>query len=118
MALFDPATIASAAARTFTKVPDATLGGQSVPTFRRADFKLRWMATRLHTFVFVVDLPALFPDDAVTALAESARDYARIHKEGLLRGLQTGTAAMPILIRNRWPASALQWAREPQPLRF
>jgi hypothetical protein len=109
-------TIAEAAGRICRPVEPALLGGTERPTFRRADFRLRWMATRLHTFVFVIDLSAAAAVDVV-ALAEESRAWARDHKGGLPSGMQTGSAAMPILVVRK-VGHLRDWAESPQPLKW
>jgi hypothetical protein len=94
----------------------AVLGGTSYPTFRRVDFRWRWFGSRLHTFVFVVELPQASLAQVV-AIAEAARAWAREHKGGLPRGFQTGAAAVPVFIVP--DVGALRaWAESPQSLQF
>jgi hypothetical protein len=65
----------------------------------RSEFRLRWMATKLHALVVVVPLPEVTAE-AVGVVTEQAVDYAKRTK-GQLRGLQTGVAALPVLVSSR-----------------
>jgi hypothetical protein len=89
--------ILEAAEQVGARTDDAILRGNRCPTFRRSDFRLRWLATRMHTFVFVVDLSTA-AHVSIPVLADEARDWARDHKGGLPAGLQTGSTAMPVFI--------------------
>jgi hypothetical protein len=87
-----------------------TWDGATVLVARRADFRLRWMASRLHLFVIASTAPEVTLDGIEQFMA-TATQYARDHKGGLPAGLQTGVAVMPALISDRVePAAA--WAME------
>jgi hypothetical protein len=101
-----------AAARLGERTEDARLAGDVFPTFRRSDFKLRWFATRMHTFLFVIDL-SMRPGQDLPALANEARTWARQHKGGRPAGMQTGSTAMPIFITPD-AAQVAAWAGAPQ----
>jgi hypothetical protein len=62
----------------------------------RAQFKLRWFATKLHALTVVVAVPAATLD-VVTDVTQQSIDYAKQAK-GNLRGLQTGVAALPVVV--------------------
>jgi hypothetical protein len=72
------------------------VGGREALVGRRADFRLKWFATRLHTFVLVFALgPESGPPEATVA---AAQQYAKDHKRGLPPGLQTAVAAVPVFL--------------------
>jgi hypothetical protein len=62
----------------------------------RAQFKLKWFATKLHAFTVVVPVPAATLD-VLTDATQQSLDYAKQTK-GKLRGFQTGVAALPVLV--------------------
>jgi hypothetical protein len=92
---------------------EATVGGRTALVGRRSDFRWRWVATRLHTFVFVFAEPEL---DEATAedLTSAAQDYAIKRKGGLPRGFQTGIAAVPVFISES-AASTAWFEQKPKP---
>jgi hypothetical protein len=91
----------------------ASVGEHDVLVARRSDFRLRWLATRVHTFIVVFSVDELNPDRAAE-LTRAAQDYAIEHKGGVPRGLQTGTATIPIfLCANADDATASWFARGP-----
>jgi len=109
-------SVMRAAAQVGTRTEDAVLGGRPCPTFRRSDFRVAWVATRMHTFIYVLDLTAgshVPPPD----LAQEARVWARDHKGGLPGGMQTGSTAMPVFIVPE-VNSARAWAESRQPAMF
>jgi hypothetical protein len=105
-----------AAGRIAVRTNDAVIGEDRCPTFQRSDFRWRWAATNLHTFVFVIQLSAAI-DRSAPALAEQARQWARRNKGGMPHGVQTGSVAMPILIVPG-VRELRAWAEAPQRLRF
>jgi hypothetical protein len=104
--------------RSFTRTPDATIDGRPRPTYRRSDFRISWFATRVHTFAFVVEMDAIPSVAALTSVGKQARQHAIAAKGGLPRGLQTGSAAMPIVVVPEVTDEIARWASEPQPLEF
>ncbi|HET6951491.1 MAG TPA: hypothetical protein VFI47_14005 [Acidimicrobiales bacterium] len=59
-------------------------------------FRLRWMATKLHVFTVVVPVSRATAETLREATEQSI-DYAKQTK-GSLRGLQTGVAALPVVV--------------------
>jgi hypothetical protein len=100
----------------FQPTESAALSGSLYPTFRRSDFRWRWGAIRLHTFVFVVE-PLTSTAWKVAAIAEDSRVWARDHKGGLPGGFQTGAVAVPIFIVPDL-SELRSWASGPQSKRF
>jgi hypothetical protein len=83
----------------------------------RSDFKVQWMATRMHLFT----VAAIVPEVTVAGLeqfTDFALDLAVKRKTGLPRGLQTGIAVFPALISDRVEPAALQRASRWQQARF
>ena len=83
----------------------------------RTDFRLQWMATRMHLFT----VAAVVPEVTVGALeefADFAIDTALARKKGLPRGLQTGIGVFPALISDRVDPAAVQRAMKWQKMRF
>lgn len=84
---------------------------------RRADFKLRWMGTRLHLFTIAAIVPFV-DSDALSAFTDYALQAAIERKGGLVRGAQTGVAVFPTLISDRVEPSAARQAARSQALRW
>lgn len=83
----------------------------------RSDFKLQWMATRMHVFT----IAAVVPEVTVPVLdqfTEFALKTAIDRKKGLMRGLQTGIAVFPALISERADPTALERAARRQKVKF
>lgn len=111
------AELDSALRERFTKVPQPGSTGWDALLYRRADFKMRWMATQLHTMAYLVDARSVAPE-SIPALADDVRRHAKENKGGLPGGFQTGVAAMPVLVVNSVPPQLASWAREPQKLKW
>ena len=97
----------------------ARFESRDVVVARRSQFKVRWMFSRLHTFVFVID----FGDEDVTAatlthLVDLARGYAIKKKGGLPRGLQSGTAAIVVALSRAPSPALLAWSSRNAARRF
>jgi hypothetical protein len=113
--------IGRALARHGYDVAADTVDGLPVVVGRRSDFRLRWMAVRLHTFVVV----ARFRTDLVPPASpvlerflDASCAYAAAHKGGLPRGLQTGTAAVAVAVVDDGDDGARAWADHPHGRRF
>lgn len=91
--------------------------GRQLLVARRADFRLRWMATRLHLFTLASVVPVVSPAE-IEAFTAWAQDYAIGQKGGLPRGAQTGVAVFPTLISEAVDPQAARWAAAKQRLRF
>ena len=83
--------------------------GGRVLVGRRADFRIQWVATRLHLFTIAAVAPELSVP-AIQDFTRSAQQYAKEHKGGLPPGLQTGIALFPCLISEWVDPAALAWA--------
>ncbi|WP_197946194.1 levansucrase [Phytohabitans suffuscus] len=82
----------------------------------RADFRLRWMATKLHLLTVVAPAAAVTQGDLET-FTNTAFDYAQAQK-GQFRGLQSGVAVFPGLVGTHVDPAALAWAGRRQLVRF
>ncbi len=91
--------------------------GEFAVVGRRSDFRWEWFATRLHTFVLVFHITELTTDTA-EAFTAQAQSYAITHKGGLPRGLQTGTAAIPVLLAGRLQRGISDWVERRPKHRF
>jgi hypothetical protein len=75
----------------------------------RGQFKLAWMATKLHLFTVVVAVPQATASLLYTLTSESAQ-YAKSTK-GALRGLQSGVAVIPALVSYDVQPDAREYAQ-------
>jgi hypothetical protein len=87
----------------------AELPGGPVLVGVRSQFKLRWMATKLH-LVMVVAHSAYADGPQLERFTNDALDYADFLK-GQFRGLQVGVVAVPVLVVQRPDAGAVELAR-------
>ncbi|GAB3956482.1 levansucrase [Micromonospora vulcania] len=91
-------------------------GGVPVLVGHRGDFKLRWMATKLH--LFTIAAPAtLVTAAALERFSSSAMDYV-LARKGQLRGMQNGVAVFPALVSTQIEPAAAAWAQEKQQVKF
>jgi len=93
------------------------VAGQDVGVGRQSWFRWRWFATRLHVFVVIFDVPGLSTGVA-DELTAAALDYAVAHKGGLPRGLQTGTAAVPVFLAGEADDGVRDWFAQAPKHRF
>ncbi|MFD5078382.1 levansucrase [Streptomyces sp. NPDC058371] len=91
--------------------------GVPVLVGRRADFRMRWMATKLHLFTVAAAVPEITVA-TVSAFTDQVTKYAKDHKGGLPVGLQNGIGAFPVLVSDRVDPAAVHWAEEQQRLKF
>lgn len=92
-------------------------GGTAVLVGRRADFRMKWMATRLHLFTVAAAVPEVTVR-TIVEFTDSVLTYARDTKDGLPVGLQTGVAAFPVLVSGNVEPGAVQWAEARQRNKF
>lgn len=78
----------------YQEVP-AGLSERNARAFRRRDFRLRWFATTLHTFVVLAEAPTAA---GLGRYSDDAARWAKGAKGGLPRGMQTGIAVLPVLV--------------------
>jgi hypothetical protein len=87
------------------------LRGNEVLAARTAQFRLRWMATKLHTFL----IASMFPPgtatpDRLDSFLTTAAEYAKANKGGLPVGLQTGVAVLVVALTEQADPAAREWA--------
>ncbi len=79
---------------------------------RTSEFRWRWIATRLHTFLVAAPFPPeTGPAELDGFIAEATR-YAKDSKGGLPRGLQTGVAALVVAVTSGASPGAVECASE------
>ncbi len=103
--------VQSALARHGFAISDATFGGRTVVVGRTSEFRWRWMASRLHTFVVAADFGTETLDlTMLDHFLDTASRYATANKGGLPSGLQTGTATVALTLTDGTFDVASQWA--------
>ncbi|MCC3767362.1 levansucrase [Streptomyces sp. UNOC14_S4] len=80
---------------------------------RRADFRVRWMATRVHLFTVAAAMPEITRPD-IERFTRRVLTYAKANKGGLPLGSQTGVIVFPVLVGERVDPEAVAWAEEKQ----
>lgn len=84
-------------------------GWQSAVGYR-ADFRVRWMATKLHLFVCVSSAPVATAE-ALIAFTHASLEYAKQAK-GQARGFQSGVAVISVLAADHVDPSGEAYARK------
>ncbi len=103
-------SVASRLSDAGAQVHTENVAGDEALVGYRADFRLKWFATKLHLFTVVRSVP--------TASAEALDRYSNdvlsfaVQRKGRFRGLQNGVAAIPVMVTLRAEPDATQWARE------
>jgi hypothetical protein len=98
---------------------EATFERRPVLVGATSEFRWSWVATRLHTFVFVVDFAEETVDEAMLdRYLNVACGYALHHKGGLPRGLQTGVAAVTVALAANESESLTHWSSRVHGRRF
>lgn len=92
------------------------LNGRAVTIGYRSDFRLRWMATKLHLFTVIAAVPMVRQPD-LEAFTDIVFDYVD-ERKGQLRGMQTGIAVFPCMVSTRVDPAATAWAEAQQRTRF
>jgi hypothetical protein len=90
--------------------------GTKVIVGHRSDFRLRWMATKLH-LVTIVAPSAAVTQEILENFTNSAMDYA-LARKGEFRGLQSGIAVFPALVSMNADTASFEWAQQRQRVRF
>ena len=89
----------------------ALIGGHAARIGRASRFRLvRFMATRLHVFVVIVELVEPASRAELDALEHAGIEHAIAHKGGLPRGLQTGSAVLTVALVPQADAALREWA--------
>jgi hypothetical protein len=86
---------------------------------RTAEFRLRWMATKLHTFLVASPFaPGTANRSALDGFMSAAMQYAKANKGGLPVGFQTGIAVLVVAVTEQADAAAQEWAATPHGRQF
>lgn len=91
------------------KVSTELFRGVPAVVGHRAEFRLRWFATRLNLFTVVLPEAVVTPA-GLKQFAEDALDYATSQK-GQFRGLQNGVAAIPVMVGSQVSPEAITFAQ-------
>lgn len=83
-------------------------GGEALVGYR-SEFRLRWMATKLNLFTVIRSVPEVTVA-ALEDFSNEALDYG-VKRKGRFRGLQTGVAAIPVLVGDLVDPAASDYAR-------
>lgn len=92
-------------------------GSTSALVGRRSDFRLTWMATRLHLFTIAIAVDEVSPN-GIREFTDHAIAYAKQNKGGLPVGLQNGVVVFPVMVGDRIDEAAAAWAEEKQRIGF
>jgi hypothetical protein len=111
LALVDARLRADGAAVTTEQLPNE----QALVGYR-SQFRLRWMATKLNLFTIVISTPVA-TDQELKQFSSDVLDFAAQQK-GRFRGLQTGVAAIPVLVAETVEPAAAERARSTLVRRF
>ena len=98
------------------EVSDVFVGGHSATVARRSEFRLRWMASRLDTSVFLVAIGA--SDFDPDAFVDSTVSHTVDTRTGRALGLQKGVAAISVVIGDGLPDAVSAWATRARGRRF
>ncbi|WP_431726986.1 levansucrase [Verrucosispora sp. TAA-831] len=90
--------------------------GTGVLVGHRSDFRIQWMATKLHLLTIVAPMSDVAPDD-LESFTNATFEYAEARK-GQMRGLQTGVAVFPSLVGTHIDPAAMAWSKRKQLVRF
>lgn len=82
----------------------------------RAEFRLRWLATKLNLFVIVLAQPEVSAD-GMKSFSSEALDFANSQK-GRFRGLQNGVAALAVQVGSDIHSDAVEFAENTIVKRF
>jgi hypothetical protein len=91
--------------------------GTRVLIGHRADFRVQWMATRLHLWTIATAVPEVAAV-TVSQFATTTMAYADGQKRGLPPGIQNGIAVFPCLVSERVHPDALARAESKQVSEF
>ena len=96
---------------------DVDIAGERALVAHRSDFRLRWFATRLHSFVITCSVSSLTTERA-EELTAAAQQFSVSHKPGLPRGLQTGTMTFATFICDSSDEELQRWFAAKPPVGF
>lgn len=112
-------SIAGSTAQAGMNPTTAMLHGNEVLVARTSEFRLRWFATTLHTFLIAsIFPPGSAAPERLDAFLVAASQYARSNKGGLPLGMQTGVAVLVVAVTEHAQQGAHQWASAPHGRQF
>jgi hypothetical protein len=95
-----------------------TIAGHETVSGSTSAFKWRWMGSRLHSFVYIaVFQPGSAASGALDEYMAAAVQDA-INKKGLMRGAQSGVAAVAVAAIDHSTLQEQAWAAKPHGRRF
>lgn len=100
------------------EIENASVVGIPCSVARTAEFRWKWFATRLHVFVFVAPVEQAVGVELAQSFTKAGVEYAKSNKKGLPIGMQTGVAAIPILVSSTIDQEARSWAAQRPPRDF
>ena len=100
------------ALETTCAVQEVTLAGRPVVLGTRKDFRLRWLATQLHTTITVASFDSDVDLTVLDGYLVAARQEAQLATKGLA-GLQRGSAAITIAVVPELTVVSRDWAAMP-----
>lgn len=90
------------------------LSGTEVLVARTSQFRWRWFATKLHTFLIAAPFaPGTAEPDQLDRFLRAAINYAKAKKDGWPLNLQTGVAVLAVAVTEKADQAAHNWARTP-----
>jgi len=87
---------------------EANVGGFSAVVGYRAQFRLRWLATRVHLFTVVASVPYV-NSQRLQQFTNDVLDFG-VKERGRFRGLQTGVGVIAALVSESVETEARMWA--------
>jgi hypothetical protein len=94
------------------------LAGHSSVTGIKAEFRWRWMATRLSTCIAVAEFPVDAGAAELDRYLTAAADHAVENKGGGILGMQSGVAAVAVALVSSVSEEARGWASTPHGRKF
>jgi len=89
-------------------VSESNVGSVSAVVGYRAQFRLRWLATRVHLFTVVASVPYVNVQ-LLQQFTNDALDFG-VKERGRFRGLQTGVGVIAALVSGSVDSEASTWA--------
>jgi hypothetical protein len=94
------------------------VGGQQVVLGRISQFRWRWLATRLHTWVMATSFPAGATPATLDEFLTWAVGHTSTNKGGLPAGVQTGSAVVAVAVVPHADEALTTWAQTPHGSKF
>jgi hypothetical protein len=102
----------------FATTRELIAGRQAVVGYR-SDFRWRWFAVRLETFVVAAGFASHEADrNSLDSYLDVCRSWAKAHRHGRPLGIQAGIATVAVAVLPETPGEARTWATTPHAHRF